>query len=141
MGAKRWAALRQRLADAGITPENLVEMRMSILRQMTTFGISGADAENSATIWVWNASSASLVVTESPTGERSEVNTKHDADQRQQWGRVGAAPTNGRNSRKARPMVMVPAANFSGVAGWRWASCVPRGANTRERAMYNSRLV
>jgi imidazolonepropionase-like amidohydrolase len=44
MAAKWWAALRQRLADAGITPENLVEMRMSILRQMTTFGISGADA-------------------------------------------------------------------------------------------------
>jgi hypothetical protein len=39
--------IRQRLADAGITPEALVEMRMSILRQMTTFGlgfISGADA-------------------------------------------------------------------------------------------------
>ena len=39
--------IRQRLADAGITPETLVEMRMSILRQMTTFGIgviSGADA-------------------------------------------------------------------------------------------------
>jgi imidazolonepropionase-like amidohydrolase len=38
---------RQRLADAGLTPEALVEMRMSILRQMKTFGvrfISGADA-------------------------------------------------------------------------------------------------
>jgi imidazolonepropionase-like amidohydrolase len=43
-----WSApFRQRMADAGITPEALVEMRMSILRQMTTFGvelISGADA-------------------------------------------------------------------------------------------------
>ena len=39
--------LRQTLADAGLTPEALVEMRMSILRQMTTFGVrfvSGADA-------------------------------------------------------------------------------------------------
>lgn len=47
MAAKWSAALRQRLADAGITPEALVEMRMSILRQMTAFGIgfiSGADA-------------------------------------------------------------------------------------------------
>jgi imidazolonepropionase-like amidohydrolase len=38
---------RQRLADAGLTPEALVEMRMSILRQMKSFGvrfISGADA-------------------------------------------------------------------------------------------------
>jgi imidazolonepropionase-like amidohydrolase len=38
---------RQRQADAGLTPEALVEMRMSILRQMKTFGvrfISGADA-------------------------------------------------------------------------------------------------
>jgi imidazolonepropionase-like amidohydrolase len=38
---------RQRLADAGLTPEAFVEMRMSIVRQMTTFGvrfISGADA-------------------------------------------------------------------------------------------------
>jgi imidazolonepropionase-like amidohydrolase len=47
MAATWSAAFRQRLADAGITPENLVEMRMSILRQITTFGIgfiSGADA-------------------------------------------------------------------------------------------------
>jgi imidazolonepropionase-like amidohydrolase len=39
--------VRQMLAEAGYTPEALVEMRMSILRHMTTFGvrlISGADA-------------------------------------------------------------------------------------------------
>jgi hypothetical protein len=75
------------------------------------------------------------------TQQFGEVNTKHDADQRQQWGRVGAAPTNGRNSRKARPMVMVPAANFSGVAGWRWPSCVQMAANTPERTMMNTGLI
>jgi imidazolonepropionase-like amidohydrolase len=39
--------IQQRLGDASLTPEALVEMRMSILRQMMTFGvrfISGADA-------------------------------------------------------------------------------------------------
>jgi len=38
---------QQILADAGLTPESLLEIRMSILRQMTTFGIrliSGADS-------------------------------------------------------------------------------------------------
>jgi imidazolonepropionase-like amidohydrolase len=39
--------VRQLLAEAGITPEQVVERRMSLLRRMTTFGvrfISGADA-------------------------------------------------------------------------------------------------
>jgi hypothetical protein len=39
--------VKQLLAEAGITPEQVVERRMSLLRRMTTFGvrfISGADA-------------------------------------------------------------------------------------------------
>ena len=39
--------VKQLMADAGITPEQVVERRMSLLRRMTTFGvrfISGADA-------------------------------------------------------------------------------------------------
>jgi imidazolonepropionase-like amidohydrolase len=39
--------VKQLMADRGITPEQLVERRMSLLRRMTTFGvrfISGTDA-------------------------------------------------------------------------------------------------
>jgi hypothetical protein len=39
--------VKQLLADAGITPEQVVERRMSLLRRMRTFGVrfvSGADA-------------------------------------------------------------------------------------------------
>ena len=38
-------------------------------------------------------------------------------------------------------MVMVPAANFTGVAGWRWPSLVQIAANTPERTMMNTGLI
>ena len=36
---------------------------------------------------------------------------------------------------------MVTAANFSGVAGWRWPSLVRMAANTLERTMMNTGLI
>lgn len=36
---------------------------------------------------------------------------------------------------------MVPAANLTGVAGWRWPSLVQIAANTPERTMMNTGLI
>ena len=70
---------------------------------------SATDRKNSATIWVWNASGASLVDSDSPTGEISSsaiVKTSRMPTSPSSGALFGPPLANGRNSRNATPITI-----------------------------------
>ena len=94
---------------------------------------SAIDRKNSATIWVWKIAGASLVDSDSPTGESSSsamVKTNRMPTSPSSGALFGPPPAMGRNSRNATPMIAVPSANLTGVDGWRGPSRVHSAAKT-----------
>ena len=103
---------------------------------------SDTERKNSATIWVWNAFGASLVVTDSPIGERnSSARVNRNRMPTRASSGVLPPPASGMKARNARPMTNRPMANFSGELGCLRPSRVHRAAITPAKMMMNTGLM
>src|SRR3954453_19329780 len=105
---------------------------------------SATDRKNNATIWVRNAPGASFVDRDRHTGDSSSsatVKTSRMPVRPSSGTLCGPPPANGRNSRNATPITIVPRPNLTAGDGGGGASQVHSAAKTPDRTMMKIGLI